>query len=72
MKTIEILSDIRDASGVYFKGETRVVPVEIAHYFAMQGWARAADLPAGTPDLSPKTLAVDAGRHGHAATNPSE
>lgn len=70
MKTIDMLTDVRDPSGSYFKGERRIVLPEIAYYFCAQGWARdvSGEIATGEPDTSPKTLEVQNGSVGHTAT----
>lgn len=70
-KRIEMLTDVKDAPG-YFKGEVRIVSVETAGYFCGLGWAKDIDgqIPTAETDTEDKTLAVDAGKHGHAAATP--
>ncbi len=69
MKTIEMLCDVRDTSGNYYKGERRCVAPEIAGYFCAQSWARdvSGEIATAEADLSPKTLDVQSGTIGHAA-----
>jgi hypothetical protein len=64
MARIEILTDIKDDGG-YYKGEIRVVTREKAGYLCGLGWAKALDedIKTGTPDTSPKKLAVTDGKH---------
>lgn len=66
MKWITLLCDVKDAPG-YIKGERRCVSDDTAAYFAAQGWAKSEDAAAAEPDLAPKTLDVQNGKHGHAA-----
>lgn len=66
MKWITLLCDVRDGAG-YIKGERRCVSDETAAYFAANGWAKADGGAARESDLSPKTLDVQNGKHGHAA-----
>jgi hypothetical protein len=66
MKWITLLCDVKDGPG-YIEGERRCVSDDTAAYFASHGWAKSEDGAAVEPDLSPKTLDVQNGKHGHAA-----
>lgn len=63
MKKIEVLQKFRHDSATFHAGEIRYVSEAEAGYFCGLGWARASDIPTGTPDLSEKTLEVQNGRH---------
>lgn len=72
MKRIEMLTDVKDPSGLFRKGEIRVVEPEQAGYFCGLGWAKdlGGELATGTPDTSPKTLEVQNGKHASKVSTP--
>ena len=69
MVRIEVLSLFRKGHDTFHPGEIRMVAEGDAAHFCRAGWAKAADLPTGTPDTSEKTLEVHNSSIGHAATN---
>lgn len=72
MKRIEMLADVKGADGTFRKGEIRLVEPETAGLFCAHGWAKdlGGEVPTGTPDTSPKTLAIDHSTIGQAAQSP--
>lgn len=63
MKMIEVVAPFKHDSAQYFLGERRMVSDEDAAYFCKHGWATCEGLVTGTPDVSPKTLDVQDGKH---------
>lgn len=72
MNRIEMLTDVKDPSGLYRKGEIRVVEPEQAGYFCGLGWARdlGGQLATADADTSPKTLEVQDGKHASNVSTP--
>jgi hypothetical protein len=65
MKTIEIVQTFKHGGQTFYQGERRVVSEGDAGYFCGLAWAKdlAGETPTGEPDLSPKKLIVQNGRH---------
>lgn len=69
MKVIHVLQLFKHGGQTYYAGEVRHVSPEDAGYFCGLGWAKSDGHETGEPDLTPKTLEVQPGQHGHAATD---
>jgi hypothetical protein len=69
MKRIEVIQTFSHAGQMFHEGEVRLVTPEDAGYFCGLGWAKSSDHVTGALDLTPKTLEVQSGAIGHAATD---
>lgn len=68
MISIQILQSIKHDGQQYHAGELRIVDERLGGYFCGNGWAKEPDADGVTTDLTPKTLDVQNGKHGHAST----